>query len=278
MREPWNLAVIGLGRAGRARVRDIPLAGARLAATVSRRPGLGSHTLAQVLADADIHACVIATENASHAGLAEACLRAGKHVLVEFPLTDDPATARRLYAIDRGLVLHVELIGLLTADQTALRQTCLRERPARVQLGFTGGCEGWLADEARAGHWGQLAVARLHALWDALGPLQLQRAAVETSSDGYRLVVDLLARATQVRLIEVRVPGLARGRTLDLTRADGSPIETMDVEDAGPGLFLRDLQAFLTRIDTRGDTGAYVSDADVLAVLDLAAAISEACA
>lgn len=273
-----QIAIVGMGRAGRARLRDAALLG-HAAATVSRRPGVGTHTWEQALADPQITACVIATENRSHATLAQACLRAGKHTLVEFPLAPDVATARNLYdlAQQRGLVLHVELIGLLTQSQQTLRTSCLHERPARLHLGFTGGFEGWLADEARAGRWGQLAVARLHALWDALGPLTLQQVALDTSRDGYRLVVDLRADTTEVRLIEVRVAGLARGRTLDLWRADGTAIEVPEPDEAGAGLFLADLQAFLTRIQTGDRTGAYVPDADVLAVLGLAEAISAGC-
>ena len=278
-----NCAVVGLGRAGKARMRDLPLVGALLGATVSRRPGVGSHTFAQVLGDSSIGACLITTENATHAELAEACLHAGKHVLVEFPLAHDVATAGHLYdlARDRQLVLHCELIGLLTAEHARFRQMLTEQPVARVQLGFTGGCEGWLAQEARNGHWGQLSVARLHALWDALGPLTLRHATVETSTDGYRLVVDLLAATVEVRLIELRLPGLARGRTFEAFQADGTAVDPQsprgdlpDREDRGEGLFLRDLKAFLRRIESGNQHGAYVSDADVLAVMALAEAIS----
>ena len=60
-----------------------------------------------VLGDPDVHAVAIATPAASHFPLAMAALDAGKHVLVEKPLTSGLADGEKLVhaAQDRGLVL-----------------------------------------------------------------------------------------------------------------------------------------------------------------------------
>jgi predicted dehydrogenase len=67
-------------------------------------------SLQAVLQDRDIQAVFIATDNSSHASLAEQALKAGKHVLVEKPMATRLADARRLVALARrqGLSLGVD--------------------------------------------------------------------------------------------------------------------------------------------------------------------------
>jgi predicted dehydrogenase len=66
--------------------------------------------LEAVLRDREVQAVFIATDNSSHAPLAERALKAGKHVLVERPLATRLADARRLGALARkqGLSLGVD--------------------------------------------------------------------------------------------------------------------------------------------------------------------------
>jgi predicted dehydrogenase len=63
-----------------------------------------------VLRDRDVQAVFIATDNLSHAPLAERALKAGKHVLVEKPMATRLADARRLVTLARkqGLSLGVD--------------------------------------------------------------------------------------------------------------------------------------------------------------------------
>jgi predicted dehydrogenase len=63
-----------------------------------------------VLRDREVQAVFIATNNSSHAPLAERALKAGKHVLVEKPMATRLADARRLVALARrqGLNLAVD--------------------------------------------------------------------------------------------------------------------------------------------------------------------------
>ena len=272
-----GFVVVGLGRAGRARVRDLQgLPGCRLVGTVSQRPEAATLSLEQALRDPDVDIAVIATENARHAPLAAAFLQAGKHALVDFPLAQDAATARHLFDLAREhrLCLHTELIGLLTPDHAALQAACRNQPPRQLNLAFTGGFDGWLAQEASAGRWGNLAVARLHTLWDLARPLVLQDVAVQADSNGYLLQAHFAGQDDcQVQLREERRPGLARGRTLTGTLADGSPLPELP-EMAQAGLFLRDLRACVERVRSGNERGAYVADAAVLAVLELADALS----
>lgn len=276
--QPIGVVVVGLGRAGRARVRDLQVAeGARLVGTVSRRAGEGSLGLAEALERQDVQAAVIATEDATHAALAERFLLAGKHVAVEFPLAPTAAEARRLLGLarDRGLVLHTELIGLLTRAHADFRAVVQARRPARVELTFTAPLSGWVEAEAQAGRHANLAVGRLHTLWDLVGPLALEHARLHRDPTGYALEATLIpapgtARgpAGRAHLVERRGAGLPRKRTLVAVFDDGERLEAT-AEGPDPGLFLRDLAAFLARVRSGGSTGAYVRDADVVGVLGL---------
>jgi predicted dehydrogenase len=72
----------------------------------------------------DIDAVVIATPTSTHADVAEAALRAGKHVMVEKPITDDAARAAELTELARasGLVLMVGHVFLFHGGVQAVRQ------------------------------------------------------------------------------------------------------------------------------------------------------------
>ena len=103
---PINLALIGYGYVGR--IFHAPLieatGGLRLHSIVSRQAGIGgahpgarvSADRAQVLADPQVDAVVIATPNDTHAPIALEALQAGKHVLVDKPFTLDLAQARAI--------------------------------------------------------------------------------------------------------------------------------------------------------------------------------------
>ncbi|MBO7741957.1 MAG: Gfo/Idh/MocA family oxidoreductase, partial [Victivallales bacterium] len=63
-----------------------------------------------LLADQEIQAVFVATNNRTHVEVAEAALRAGKHVIVEKPLATTSEDARRLIAIaaEAGLSIFVD--------------------------------------------------------------------------------------------------------------------------------------------------------------------------
>ncbi|CAN5838778.1 Gfo/Idh/MocA family oxidoreductase [soil metagenome] len=69
----------------------------------------------QLVADDSLDLVVVATVSSLHGEVVEAALTAGKHVVVEYPLSLDLAQAERLVklAAERNLLLHVEHIELL---------------------------------------------------------------------------------------------------------------------------------------------------------------------
>jgi len=119
-----GFGVIGVGFAGRIHARSGLLAGGRLAGVVGSSPersqaaagelgeGRGYESAEELIADPAVEVVHICTPNRLHAGLAEAALRAGKHVVCEKPLTMDPGSADRLVALagSSGLVAAVPFV------------------------------------------------------------------------------------------------------------------------------------------------------------------------
>jgi predicted dehydrogenase len=245
-----RIAVIGLGRAGNARVRAIEShPGAELAAVVRRPPS--EPAFEAVLADPRVSALIVCTPNALHASQVEAGLRAGKHVAVEFPLAGSARSARALFerARERGRVLHVEHIELLSPSQIRVREAARGlGPPAGGQLRFRGDSAGWIGDDALAGGPGLRALARLHRLVDLFGPAEVGRVRIELrAAGGYRLEVELHFAGGTLELIEERGPGLPRALEWDVWCQGGRLVPPPP--EAPAGLFARDLELFLARIE-----------------------------
>ena len=122
-----GVAVVGLGYWGPNLVRNFNALGEGALVAVCDRdaerlgrikrdyPGIKALSdFEDVLSDPGIHAVAIATPVATHFPLARAALEAGKHVLVEKPLTVDPAHAEELtrLAREKKLVLMVDHVFL----------------------------------------------------------------------------------------------------------------------------------------------------------------------
>jgi predicted dehydrogenase len=132
-----GIAVIGYGYWGPNLVRNFSLVDdAKVVAVVDQRPERRAmveklyptiRTYADVdsmLADAEVDAVVIATPVASHFPLAMQALRAGKHVLVEKPMTSTVAEAEELVAEarSRGMTLMVDHTFIYTSAVRKIHQ------------------------------------------------------------------------------------------------------------------------------------------------------------
>jgi predicted dehydrogenase len=129
MMQPVRIGVVGLGNFGRLHARTLAgIAEAELVALVARReaslaevggelPGVRGWTdMGAALRDSGAEAWVVATRTDSHVALAKQILASGASVLVEKPLAEDPASARRLMPLvapdSRNLMLgHILLFA-----------------------------------------------------------------------------------------------------------------------------------------------------------------------
>lgn len=267
--------ILGVGVAGRARARaiaDDPRAS--LGSGFRGRPeevGLRpAGSVGAVLADAD--AVAVCAPDEEHPALVEAALRAGCHVVCEFPLAPSVAEAERLLALarDAGRVLHVEHIELLGGAACWLRD----RKPAVLEgsLSFTSRRVG--APVALGN------LARLHRVVDVLGLPDALR--VSARAPG-RLCGALRFGEAVVSLDFHLAEGLSRRTRLVLqtpegrleqdnrtVTLDGAPVTLPEVG----GLFLADQLHATARI--LDGAPPYLPDARLLAVLALVEALEQA--
>lgn len=271
---PLRWLVIGTGRAGQARIRDLQAGGeGTLTEAVGARAGEAA-ILAAIGRD-DVDAVAVCTDNASHVHWVRAALEAGHHALCEFPLAATAAEAESLFALAAAQrrVLHVEFIGLLTDGHRGL--AAQRGAIARLDVDFCGGRYRWIDADLLAGRVGQLAIGRLTAITDLLGPLTLASARLRRAGDVSALEVELCnADGRVASLRETRGTAVARTSRVVATDAAGGVLTPLPVESLGAGLFAHDLRCATRRMRTCDASGAYVDDATVVAVTALAEAIS----
>jgi len=167
-----RMAVIGCGYWGpnlirnfhdepRAVVRCIcDINPARLEAIGRRFPAVRlARDYGKVLADKKVDAVVVATPVETHFPIAQAALKAGKHVLIEKPLTDSSATARKLIA------LAAKQHRVLMVDHTFLFTSAVQKMKEIVNSGELG--EIYYIDSVRVNL--GLFQHDINVVWD-LGP------------------------------------------------------------------------------------------------------------
>ena len=122
-----NVGIAGLGRLGKRHAEQLArnTPGARLVAACSpvateldwARDTLGvtrCHAeLDDLLADPEVHAVVLVTPTTLHAEQTAACLRAGKHVFVEKPLSLDVTTCEAVEAVASDFPRLVAMVGFV---------------------------------------------------------------------------------------------------------------------------------------------------------------------
>jgi predicted dehydrogenase len=141
MAEPLGVAVIGTGHWGGHYVRLLETLPdsrpvvvcdtdpARLSALSGRFPQVRlTADLSEALADADVDAAIVCTPATTHAQVARACVAAGKHVLVEKPLTTSSDDADTLIdaADEAGVVLMVGHTFLFNPSVLKVRELIMR--------------------------------------------------------------------------------------------------------------------------------------------------------
>lgn len=122
-----NIGIAGLGRLGQRHAEQLArhTPGARLVAACSPVPAerdwarntLGVtqcyEQLDTLLADPAVHAVVLVTPTTLHADQTMACLRAGKHVFVEKPLSLDVTTCEAVEAVAKDFPQLVAMVGFV---------------------------------------------------------------------------------------------------------------------------------------------------------------------
>ncbi|XP_031552853.1 biliverdin reductase A-like [Actinia tenebrosa] len=307
MSKPLGIVVVGLGRAGKARVRDITtnVLGeniVKLIGVVSRhKPEDVKETFLswdEALGRSDVDAFVIATENGNHEECAKKCLDAGKHILVDFPLTISSQSAKDIIELaeKKGLVCQEEDIGLLTPAFKELIQMLESKPPvSETTMVFTASSQSssWIGDLKRAGFPSFSGINRLHMVYEMFGELTVKEAKLTRDGDSIEMVASLLTKDNRpIIWINSRSPGKDRtfsfdfkfedGTTMSYSPRMGPPPRGAAPPPTGPpmgppkGLFAGDLKLFIDKV--RGEVAAEELAKErkrVLHCLELAGKIEE---
>ncbi|MEB3336052.1 MAG: Gfo/Idh/MocA family oxidoreductase, partial [Leptolyngbyaceae bacterium] len=126
----------------------------------------------------DLDLVIVANINRDHGAIARAALQAGKHVVVEYPLSLEVAEAESLIdlATTQGKLLHVEHIELLSGIHQALKQalpevgTAFYARYATITPQHPAP-ERWTYHTEQFGFPLIAALSRIHRLTDIFGPV-----------------------------------------------------------------------------------------------------------
>ena len=146
MRRIPGVGVIGAGFIGRVHARSAKLAGGRLVGVVGSSPDRTRELAAEfgtdpavssaedLISHPEVDVVHICTPNHLHVPLAEAALRAGKHVVCEKPLAVEAAGAARLVRLadEAGLVATVPFVYRFYPT--------VREARARASAVISGRC------------------------------------------------------------------------------------------------------------------------------------------
>lgn len=258
---PLLLALVGLGSAGRARLKALEVfPDFKLAGIVSRRKEFSTIEWDEVLATPEIKAVAISTENPLHPILTKQALNAHKHVLCDYPVAFDLKNLQLLETIahTKKLIFHAEHIALLSSSHLDVTEQI--KTKGDLVLGkyqFTGGWPTKLADPNWLGPPPFLAVSRLVQILDWFGKAQVLNSTCIKNEKAFKLHLDLkFKNGGTLELIEQRAEGLPRSRQLTAQCTNG--LIEWNTKPEAESLFLKDLQWFYDRI-AGTKTGPYYS-------------------
>ncbi|XP_042332251.1 biliverdin reductase A [Sceloporus undulatus] len=257
----FGTVVIGIGIAGSVRIRDLlnplpssPTEHLKLLGFVSRRSLVNVHEVKQIslqeaLNSKEVHAAVISTDNRNHNESVRMFLEAGKHVLVEYPMSLSAKAAHELWELaeQKGKILHVEHIELLTEEFKQLKKEVAGKELVKGTLHFTGGP----LDEERSGFPAFSGIARLSWLVDLFGDLTVTSATREEQKEkNYsRMTAHFLtADKRPLTWIEERAPGMKRDKIINFCFKSGCLESLPDAPRSGVGLFMQDLILFAKKL------------------------------
>ncbi len=267
--KPIPIALIGMGAAGKSRHNAlVQVPQFALAGIVSRRPGIGTKSLEQVLADPKVEAVAIATEPVDHPSAVRRALEAGKHVLCDYPLAFTASEARALFALadEKRLVLHPEHLSLLS-DAHGIARQAVDELGDVIdgQFIFTGDWNEKLADESRSGPFPYISIPRLLQLADLFGPFTIfdHQWYADARAGRIQLRLRFVHGSGTMVFLEDRRPGQTRTRRMRVRLTRGT--FQWPEEPGNEGLFAKDLRHFYEAL--RLGNAPYVSRPLLLMVL-----------
>ncbi|BFZ25078.1 hypothetical protein BsWGS_28117 [Bradybaena similaris] len=258
----YGVVVVGLGIAGKVRVRDLKeeTCGFRLRGVVSRRPveieGVSALSFEEALNNPDVDALIICAENALHEDYVRRGLESGKHVLVEYPVALSSQTARSFFELadEKGLVLHEEDIAMLTESFNVLKSKGEQVELKAADYSVKGSYNGWIEDFDKSGLPFIAGISGIQTMLALFGDLSVVGAKLDKRDDGFVAQADLKTKSGKpISMTIARSPSkeARREKKAVYTFEDGDIIDADKIPNTShskPGLFMQDLHNFYTNI------------------------------
>ncbi|XP_004449137.1 biliverdin reductase A [Dasypus novemcinctus] len=254
----FGVVVVGAGRAGSVRMRDLrnPHASSaylNLVGFVSRRK-LGTLddvqqiALEDALSSQEVEVAYICSESASHEHYIRQFLDAGKHVLVEYPMTLSRVAAQELWELaeQKGKILHEEHVELLMEEFAFLKKEVVGKDLLKGSLLFTAGP----LDEDRFGFPSFSGISRLTWLVSLFGELSLVSATLEERKEAQYMKMTVCLETenkSPLTWTEEKGPGLKRNRHLSFHFKSGS-LENVPKVSINKNIFLKDQNIFVQKL------------------------------
>ncbi|KAM6157204.1 biliverdin reductase A [Erethizon dorsatum] len=254
----FGVVVVGVGRAGSLRMRDLQSphessAFLNLIGFVSRRElgnidGVQQISLEDALSSREVEVAYICSESTSHEDHIRQFLDAGKHILVEYPMTLSLAAAQELWALaeQKGKVLHEEHVELFMEEFAFLKKEVVGKELLKGSLLFTAAP----LEEERFGFPAFSGISRLTWLVSLFGELSLVSATLEErKEEQYMKMTVSLETENKCPLswIEEKGPGLKRNRYLSFHFKSGS-LENVPNVGVNKNIFLKDQNVFVQKL------------------------------
>ncbi|KAK0057806.1 biliverdin reductase A [Biomphalaria pfeifferi] len=255
-----GVVVIGLGIAGRVRVRDLKekTCGLRLKGVVSRRQvdldGVPSYTMEEALSRSDVDALIISTEPCLHEDYVRRGLENGKHVLVEYPVALSSDTAKQLYQLadEKGLILHEENIALLTEGHLLVKNKAEKSQLKSGKYTIAGSYNGWLEDFDKSGLPFVTGISSIQSVLSLFGDVKVIGGKLDQAKNSYTAHADLEAQGKPMSITLSRFKSNEMGRQKHTIYEfeDGEVLDSDKLEQkmSKPGLFMRDMENFYAAI------------------------------
>uniref|UniRef100_A0A8D1DDH0 Biliverdin reductase A n=1 Tax=Sus scrofa TaxID=9823 RepID=A0A8D1DDH0_PIG len=249
----FGVVVVGVGRAGSVRIRDLRSPNAsseflNLIGFVSRRE-LGSIeevkqiSLEDALSSQEVEVAFICSESSSHEDYIRWVFRAGGPRLAQS--FADGCLFHSVF-VTTGKVLHEEHVELLMEEFAFLKKEVVGKDLLKGSLLFTAGP----LEEGRFGFPAFSGISRLTWLVSLFGELSLVSATLEErKEDQYMKMTVCLETENKSPLtwIEEKAPGLKRNRHLSFHFKSGS-LENMPNVGINKNIFLKDQKIFVQKL------------------------------
>ncbi|GFS12321.1 biliverdin reductase A [Elysia marginata] len=252
-----GVVVVGLGIAGKVRVRDLKTNSCNLAlkGVVSRRQNVvedvAQISLEEALTLSDVNAVIISTEPALHEEYIRQALEHGKHVLVEYPVARTAATAKQLFQLaeDKGLILYEENIAMLTESYLAVKEKSSMVDLKEATYSLSGSYNSWLEDFEGSGLPFVSGVSGIQVMLSLFGDLVVKAGKLDRQEESYTaqaLLETQKGKPISMTLSRSSSKESRRSKQVVYDFEDGEVLDTSQIaqKSSKPGLFMQDMKKF----------------------------------